>query len=95
MNFVKLYGPEASKKTGISLINIDNIEAEEVTSILNNKYNIAVRGGFHCAGLAHKTIGTWDSGAVRISVGPFNTKSDIDKIANAIWEIGNSAVDKS
>ena len=88
MDFVSLYGPDPARKTGISLINIDGVEAEEVTSILNSKYNIAVRGGFHCAGLAHKTVGTWDTGGVRISVGPFNTRREIEKLVDAIWEIG-------
>ena len=88
MDFVKRYGPDACRKTGISLINIRGVGAEEVTSILSSKYGIAVRGGYHCAGLAHKTVGTWDEGAVRISVGPFNTRKDMEKLADAIREIG-------
>ena len=88
MDFVKRYGPAACRKTGISLINIRGVGAEEVTSILSSKYGIAVRGGYHCAGLAHKTIGTWDEGAIRISVGPFNTRKDMEKLADAIREIG-------
>lgn len=90
MEFVKLYGPDPSAKTGISLINIDGMEAEEVTARLNSEYGIAVRGGYHCAGLAHKTIGTWNTGAVRISVGPYNTREDICFLADAIWEIGKN-----
>lgn len=88
MDFVKRYGPDACRKTGISLINIKGVGAEEVTSVLSSKYGIAVRGGYHCAGLAHKTIGTWDEGAVRISVGPFNTRKDMEKLADAIKKIG-------
>ena len=88
MDFVTRYGPDSCRKTGISLINIKGIEAEEVTSILSSRYGIAVRGGFHCAGLAHKTIGTWNKGAVRISVGPFNTRKDMENLADALWEIG-------
>ena len=88
MDFVKRYGPAACRKTGISLINIRGVGAEEVTSVLSSKYGIAVRGGYHCAGLAHKTVGTWDEGAVRISVGPFNTRKDMEKLADAIREIG-------
>ena len=88
MDFVKRYGPDACRKTGISLINIRGVGAEEVTSILSSKYGIAVRGGYHCAGLAHKTIGTWDEGAIRISVGPFNTRKDMEKLVDAIKEIG-------
>ena len=88
MDFVTRYGPEACKKTGISLINIKGMEAEEVTSLLSSRYGIAVRGGFHCAGLAHKTIGTWDRGAVRISAGPFNTRRDMERLVDAIREMG-------
>ena len=88
MDFVKRYGPDACRKTGISLINIRGVGAEEVTSVLSSKYGIAVRGGYHCAELAHKTVGTWDEGAVRISAGPFNTRKDMEKLVDAIKEIG-------
>lgn len=87
MSFVKVYGPTWEAKTGITLFNIKGMEGEEVTERLSNSYNIAVRGGFHCAGLAHKTIGTWETGAVRVSVGPFNTRRDIDKLIDGIWGI--------
>ena len=88
MGFVKRYGPSAEEKTGITLMNIDGIGAEEVTTMVSTNYGIAVRGGYHCAGLAHKTIGTWETGAVRISVSPFSTKRDIDKLIDAVHQIG-------
>ena len=90
MDFVQLYGPPPQEKTGITLFNIDGGSAEDVTDTLNRQYGIAVRGGFHCAGLAHKTIGTWDSGAVRVSVGPYNSPGDVDALADAVWEMGRS-----
>lgn len=89
MDFVHRYGPGCEEKTGITLINVDGIGAEELTTTLSSEYSIAVRGGYHCAGLAHKTIGTWNTGAVRISTGPFNTKKDMEKIADAVWKIGS------
>lgn len=79
--------PKPTEKTGICLFNIDGFGCEDVTAQLNNDYGIAVRGGYHCAGLAHKTIGTWDQGAVRLSVGPFNTKREIDYAIEAIWRM--------
>lgn len=87
MNFITLYGPNSSEKTGISLFNIKNMGAEEVTEVLSRNYGIAVRGGFHCAGLAHKTIGTWKEGAVRVSIGPFNTKKDLMTLTDALWKM--------
>ena len=77
MDFIDLYGPVPEGKTGISLFNVRGVECEEVAAQLNKDYGIAVRSGYHCAGLAHKTIGTWDTGAVRLSVGPFNTRRDL------------------
>lgn len=91
MDSVCLYGPKPCQKTGISLINIEGISAEEVTAVLNRDYGIAVRGGYHCAGLAHKSIGTWNSGAVRISVGPYNTKKDIKALVDGLWRIAKEA----
>lgn len=88
MDFVELYGPSPKEKTGICLINVEGLGSEEVTEILNREFGIAVRGGFHCAGLAHKSIGTWKRGAVRISVGPFNTQKDMETLVDAIWTIG-------
>ena len=87
MKGITLYGPECKEKTGISLINIDGFGAEEVTEELSKHYGIAVRGGFHCAGLAHKTIGTWNEGAVRISIGPFNTKKEMRALIEALNKI--------
>lgn len=91
MDFVDLYGPAPEGKTGISLFNIRGMECEEAAARLNREYGIAVRGGYHCAGLAHRTIGTWNTGAVRLSVGPFNTRREIRTAAEAVWKIGKSA----
>lgn len=92
MDFIQVYGPKSDGKTGISLFNIAGVSCEDVTTELNDRYGIAVRGGFHCAGLAHKTIGTWDQGAVRLSVGPFTTKVEIDKAKDAVYRIGKKGL---
>lgn len=56
--------------------NIGNYHSEEVSSLLD-RYNIAVRAGYHCAGLAHKNHGTMETGCVRVTPGIFNSKKDI------------------
>lgn len=76
-------------KTGIVCLNIKNTDCEEVSGKLND-YGIAVRAGFHCAGIAHKTIGTVETGAVRFSVGPFNTYKEMDYTAEALYRIARS-----
>ena len=48
---------------------------------------ICVRTGFHCAALAHRTLGTPRGGAVRVSPGYFNTEEEINRFADALQEI--------
>ena len=91
MRGVSVYGPlDCSKKTSITAFNINGKGCEEVAQILNDRFGIAVRAGYHCAGLAHKTIGTWDTGAVRLSVSPFNSKKEIKTAINAIYIISKN-----
>lgn len=88
MKSIKVYGPEDyRKKAGIVSFNINNKSCEEVCDKLDSIYGIAARGGYHCAGLAHKTIGTYETGTVRLSVGPYNTKRDIYSAIEAIYQI--------
>ena len=90
MDFVTIYGPSPEKKVGITLFTIQGISSEEVTERLSREYGIAVRGGYHCAPLAHQAIGTFDGGAVRLSIGPFNTRKEIRKAAEAVYRIGKT-----
>lgn len=46
-----------------------------------------VRAGLHCAPSAHELIGTKEIGALRIGIGYFNEKEDIDKLVKALNEI--------
>ena len=90
MEEVIVYGPDAAdEKVGITAFNIVNLDCEEVGEEMN-RYGIAVRAGFHCAGLAHRTIGTSEIGCVRISVGPWNTLREMDAAAEAIRRICRS-----
>ncbi len=45
-----------------------------------NKNGIAVRSGLHCAPTAHKTMGTLEKGAARVSFGVFNNKTEVEKL---------------
>lgn len=75
---------------GVVCFNIKNQDSTTISNILDEKYNIATRGGLHCSPLAHEFLGTTKTGAVRISIGFFNTKKQINKLIFAIKEICNS-----
>ena len=49
----------------------EEIPSEELAQILSERYDIAVRGGLHCAPLAHRALGSAPEGLVRASFSPF------------------------
>lgn len=67
--------------------NLKNMDTAELSFILDNDYGIKNRSGLHCAPLAHKSIGSFPSGTVRISISYFNNKSDIDYTIDCINKV--------
>ncbi len=46
-----------------------------------------VRGGYHCAALAHRFAGTTETGTVRVSPSFANSQADINKLLNLVEKI--------
>ncbi len=85
---LKLYGPASDEPASLIVsFTINNTDCGEIGFILENNYGILCRTGLHCAPLAHKAIGTFPEGTVRLSPGYFTTRDDIDYLANALKEI--------
>uniref|UniRef100_A0A7C2K1M3 Aminotransferase class V-fold PLP-dependent enzyme n=1 Tax=candidate division WOR-3 bacterium TaxID=2052148 RepID=A0A7C2K1M3_UNCW3 len=85
---VKLYGSlDPKKQIGIVSFNVEGKSPSEVSYLLDEKYNILSRPGLHCAPSAHKTIGTFPFGTVRLSVGYFNTEEEIEYTLRAIKDL--------
>ncbi len=69
-------------------MNIEGVEAADTGTMLDVDHEIAVRTGLHCAPLVHNQLGTTAiDGAVRFSIGPFNTEEHIDTAIAAIADI--------
>ncbi|WP_338028361.1 aminotransferase class V-fold PLP-dependent enzyme [Crassaminicella indica] len=85
---VRIYGPlDAKKQAAVISINIEDEDSSEISYILDKVFHIAVRSGLHCAPMAHKTMGTFEQGTVRFSLGYFNTKEDVEKAVEALKKI--------
>ena len=84
INGVKVYCPEYAGS--VLLFSVVEIDSERVAEYLA-KRNICVRGGYHCAALAHNALGTENEGAVRISFGIFNNDVDVECLCDAIKDI--------
>ena len=82
---IEVYGPKDCEKIlSVISFNIKNKRPEDISTILDQKYNIMLRAGLHCAPTAHSVINTKDRGSLRIGIGYFNTKDDIDKLVEAL-----------
>lgn len=70
----------------VLLFSHDRMPADALGMALD-RHGICVRSGFHCAALGHRTLGTPDTGAVRISFGMDTTPSDLDALYGALKDI--------
>ena len=72
--------------SGVISFNIKNMDTNDVINYLND-HNICVRGGLHCAPLAHKYLGTINSGTVRVSISHYNSIHDIKRLIKVLEKL--------
>ena len=74
----------------VFLFNVDGLEAEAAGPLLDVDHGIACRTGLHCAPLIHDHLGTTGiHGAVRFSIGPFNTEDHVRSAIAAVQDIAS------
>lgn len=79
---------EFEKHIAIVSIAFEKYIPNDVGTILDGEYNIVVRTGYHFSPLVHDVIGSKKyGGTVRISMGRFTTKKDVDKLVLALDEM--------
>jgi selenocysteine lyase/cysteine desulfurase len=87
----KIYGSkDEDEKVGIVSLNIKGFNPVEVAAILDNRFNVAIRPGMHCAPHTHREIGTFPEGTIRISPGYFNTVNDIEETISGLKKIADT-----
>lgn len=88
INGVKVFNSDLAKQRGsvVSFI-VEGFDPSKIGFLLDTDFDIAVRVGLHCAPLAHRTIGTFPEGTVRVSPGIFNTEDDINSFLAALKAI--------
>ncbi len=85
INNVTLYS--SPNRSGIVALKINDKSSTEVADELSFTFDIAVRGGYHCAPLMHQYLGTKESGLVRASFAVQNTYGELTSFLNAIKKI--------
>lgn len=77
---VVLYG---EPQLPVLSFNLEGLNGE-VTAARLNERGFALRGGLHCAPLAHTKMGTMETGSTRLSVGAFNTVAQAEQFCQAV-----------
>ena len=84
---IKILG-QTEEQIGIISIVVEGYSSDEIGRILDEEYDIAVRTGYHCAPIIHKNLHDEEyNGTVRIGIGYFNTKEDINRLVEALNEL--------
>jgi cysteine desulfurase/selenocysteine lyase len=89
---VRVQGPlDPHRQAPVVSFTIDGLDPAETGLRLDEEFGIAVRIGLHCSPLAHKTLGTYPAGTVRLSLGAFTTERDIDWALLAVRKLASTA----
>jgi cysteine desulfurase/selenocysteine lyase len=81
---VKVYGPEAEFRGGVTSFLLDGVHAHDVAQILDSD-GIAVRAGHHCAMPLHDKLDV--PATTRASYYLYNSIEEIDKLVDAIYKV--------
>ena len=70
----------------VAVISLDFLNTDNAIAAfeLESEYGIMTRVGLHCAPVAHKSLGTYPQGSVRIAFSASNTKEEIDVLLSAL-----------
>ena len=74
-------------RVGLLELNLPGFEPAELAALLDGQFDLAVRAGLHCAPGAHRHLGTFPQGTVRLSVGHPTSPEELEAAAAALEEI--------
>ena len=84
---IRLFAAKDSDcQTGVLSFLIGEMDCEYAADLLSQR-RIALRAGLHCAPMAHRTMGTIDSGTLRVSVSAFSNEREIRLFLAELKEI--------
>lgn len=89
--YIRLYTmpPRFGLYAPVLSFNIEGMNSEDVVEKLDEE-GFALRGGLHCAPLAHHFKGTQKSGTVRFSPSYFTTPAEVEAFCRTIYRISSA-----
>lgn len=85
---ITTYGTrKPNEQTATVSINVKGVDGSEVGYRLDREFGIMTRIGLHCNPGAHRALGTFPHGTVRLSMGYFNTQEEVGQVLEALKKI--------
>lgn len=83
---IRIYGSDdPSRRTGVVSMTFANHTPQDVGAALARDHGIVARFGYHCAPMAHESLGTLPGpGTLRMSPGYFNTEAEVDTVLDTL-----------
>ncbi|WP_293178246.1 aminotransferase class V-fold PLP-dependent enzyme, partial [Oceanithermus sp.] len=78
-----LYGPEGPDRGGVIAFNLGSLHPHDLATALDDR-GVAVRTGHHCAQPLHRRLGV--AATARASFYVYNTRDDVDRLVEALFE---------
>jgi len=76
-----------SEQAPVFSFNLRGYEPADVGAILDQAFDIKVRIGLHCAVAAHRSLGTYPAGTIRLSPGYLNNADEIGLVLQALEKV--------
>jgi cysteine desulfurase / selenocysteine lyase len=88
----RVHGPaDPARRVPIFSVTFLEKDPARVATALDERFDIKVRAGLHCAPLAHETFGTLEGGSVRFSPGSFTTDAEVAGTFAALQQLASPA----
>ncbi len=89
---VRVYGPtDPMHRTAVVSFVAPELRVSEVGLKLDERFDVLCRVGLHCAPAAHRTLGTFPEGTIRLAPGVFTELGDIAHTLDSIRRIVEEA----
>jgi cysteine desulfurase / selenocysteine lyase len=88
---IKLYGPcDPALTTAIVSFTLAGKTVSEIGLELDEDHGVLSRVGLHCAPSAHRTVGSFPEGTVRLAPGVFTSPDDIHRVISSVARVAIS-----
>ena len=87
-NGVRVHGPaDPERQIGVISITFEGRSPAEAGLLLDDDFGVLTRVGLHCSPAAHRTIGTFPEGTVRLSISDMTTDEQVEQAIAAVREL--------